>query len=280
MEPSPLAPGGRRARPTGSGCRGTATPATDTARAPADAATEKRFVDFLRSRWTKKSRADDALQLALLGMERRPPTTANARARAVAGWLARSLEALRRVKKEEDTAPGVARGAYVAAPGMPGKRLGAAGRRLRTSHGAPGRQAASVRARLGGERLLLSRVLPRVACASVRACTHGLPLRHRRYRARVCPPSDAPGRQTDRFCGSKPVAWCCSTVASCLLTRGTKGMDWLARDFTCLSSSHAFFLLFACDLRERSGQKHTVHGTPYMHVLHMYRCQKLVRTTT
>jgi hypothetical protein len=59
LAPSRLAPGGRRAG--AAGCRGAATPATDTARArhapPADAATEKRLVDFVGSRRARGGRA-------------------------------------------------------------------------------------------------------------------------------------------------------------------------------------------------------------------------------
>jgi hypothetical protein len=122
---------------------------------------------------------------------------------------------------------------------MPGKRLGEAGRARSTAceprHGAPGRQRPCATGR-GDTSIIIACPL---ACASVRACARG-----RRgdtgATVRACPPSDAPGRQTDRFCGSKPVP--CSQV---LLDRSVVSLevrgDWLARDFTCLSSSHAFF---------------------------------------
>jgi hypothetical protein len=193
--------------------------------------------------------------------ERRPPTGASARPWA---WLARWK--LETSKERKEHAPGCRARAYVVgAPGMPGKRLGEgrARGRLRASHGAP-RPCATGR----GDTIIIACPL---ACASVHAWL--LPWRHRCYRARVCPPSDAPGRQTDRFCGSKPVAWCCTTVASCLL-RQYDGTGWPVTSRFYPALTHFSSPLFS---RERSGQNHTVHVcSAFFFLLYEHTCQKLV----
>lgn len=249
MEPSPLAPGGRRAGATG--CRGAATPATDTARAPGRCrhGEAARGLSAFEMNQVTSRRAQ--LARATRSARNGGPQPERARARGP-GSLVGSL---RRVKKQrkKGTRPRVSRA---------GVRGGRARDAWKTAGGRPGarstacepRRASSVRDWAGRDTIIIACPL---ACASVHAWL--LPWRHRCYRARVCPPSDAPGRQagrqTDRFCGSKPVAWCCTTVASCLL-RQYDGTGWPVTSRFYPARTHFSSPLFA---RERSVQNHTVH---------------------
>jgi hypothetical protein len=172
-----------------------------------------------------------------IGTERRPPTGASARPWA---WLARwKLETSKETKKERNTPPGVARGrTWWARPGCLENGWGKAGRAVDCVRAT----ARVVRARLGGAILLLSRVL-----SPVRPCTHGCCRGDTGVTGRACVlrPMRRAGRQADRpflrFEACSLVLHDRSVVSLEAVRR-----DWLARDFTFLSSSHAFFFSSVC----------------------------------
>lgn len=233
MEPSPLAPGGRRADATG--CRGAATPATDTARAPGRCrhGEAARGLSAFEMNQVTSRRAQ--LARATRSARSGGPQPERARARGP-GSLVGSL---RRVKKERNTPPGVARGrTWWARPGCLENGWGKAGRAVDCVRAT----ARVVRARLGGAILLLSRVL-----SPVRPCTHGCCRGDTGVTGRACVlrPMRRAGRQADRpflrFEACSLVLHDRSVVSLEAVRR-----DWLARDFTFLSSSHAFFFSSVC----------------------------------
>jgi hypothetical protein len=233
LEPSPLAPGGRRAGATG--CRGAATPATDTARAPG------------RCRHGEAARGLSAFEMNQVTSRRAQlaRATRNGRSggpqpeRARARGPGSLVGSLRRVKKQrkKGTRPRVSRA---------GVRGGRARDAWKTAGGRPGarstacepRRASSVRDWAG--RYYYYRVSSRLCVRARMAVAVATPvLQGARVSSVRC--AGQADRPFLRFEACSLVLHDRSVVSIEAVRR-----DWLARDFTFLSSSHAFFFSSVC----------------------------------
>lgn len=265
MEPSPLAPGGRRAGATG--CRGAATPATDTARAPGRCrhGEAARGLSAFEMNQVTSRRAQ--LARATRSARNGGPQPERARARGP-GSLVGSL---RRVKKERNTPPGVARGrTWWARPGCLENGWGKAGRAVDCVRAT----ARVVRARLGGARYYYYRVSSRLCVRARMAVAVATPvLQGARVSSVRC--AGQAGRQADRpflrFEACSLVLHDRSVVSLEAVRR-----DWLARDFTFLSSSHAFFFSSVCPREIGPKSYGTCMFCIFFLLLYEHTCQKLV----